>query len=103
MSSQIFLLKSKESTLFARNAITEDQDKCHEIKFFRKSSDAAIETTDGGLEVSSNILYDFIIQKLSEQKFGGDFGANENNVAVGVSWQSKEATTYKLKPADIVR
>lgn len=122
MSSQIFLCKAQESILFARNSLT-DEEKCHEVKFFQKSSSetnikVSINTflpkkinsiqknnfqTDGGLETSISQKFDCILQKLAEHSFGGDFGANENNVALGVSWASKEATNYNLKPTDIVR
>lgn len=55
------------------------------------------------MEIFSNINYDFIIQKQGDNEFGGDFGANENNVAVAVSWSSKDTPNYKLKPTDVVR
>lgn len=120
MSSQIFLIKIQESILFARNNLA-DVECCHEIIFAKKSSDESkvkvrnvksfaffplisfIFQTDGGLEISWPVTADFIIQKVSDLEFGGDFGANENNVAVAVAWASKEATNYQLKPTDIVR
>ncbi|KAL5274148.1 SCRN2 family protein [Megaselia abdita] len=101
MSSQILIFKFQETILFARNTLV-DQETCHEVKFYQKSEDGQVKT-DGGLELSCPIKSSFIIQRLAEHEFGGDFGANENNVVVAVSWASKAATNYKLKPTDIVR
>lgn len=40
MSSQIFIFREKELTLFARTNLN-DQEKCYEIKFYRKLADGA--------------------------------------------------------------
>ncbi|KAH8278610.1 hypothetical protein KR018_006017 [Drosophila ironensis] len=83
-------------------------DKSSEVAFYDLGS-VLQGKTDGGSEISalaSGDAYRVILQKPLPGVWGGDFGANERGVAVGLTWSAGEEEaqdTDSLLGTDIVR